>query len=311
MSNAQAGLVPPIRPFSRPPPSTARPSLRVFRILHLRAPRRPRKAGCALERALTLLAHSRARTSGEATLSLDEFSIVSRHARAGKRSGAGADGGAAARRARVDTPILLYTCWMWWSAVFIEMKSRWAICFVVIPFAARRRTSTSRRESAPGSSAVGRWAASLHRDLQPTSSARLEQLCDSSRRSSPAASATENAGRSARSPEGLERHASRANPRRDSLSLSRSSCGGLPKADRLDEGIRQSLEKRYETRGCRESFVGLSLGDFNDLEPSVDRTDQDLRIPEQAHVDLLQKRQNLLPPEQPRHGPSIKDCRAE
>lgn len=38
-----------------------------------------------------------------------------------------------AAAARVDTPILVYTCWMWWSAVFGEMKSWSAMTRVESP----------------------------------------------------------------------------------------------------------------------------------------------------------------------------------
>ena len=60
-----------------------------------------------------------------------------------------------AAAARVDTPILLYTFWMWLSAVLTEIPNTRAICFVCNPRARRRMTSVSRCVSPDGPSIRG------------------------------------------------------------------------------------------------------------------------------------------------------------
>lgn len=54
--------------------------------------------------------------------------------------------------ARPETPIFVYTCWMWCSAVRDEMKSCAATSRAVRPSATRRSTSISRRLRPPGRS---------------------------------------------------------------------------------------------------------------------------------------------------------------
>ena len=79
----------------------------------------------------------------------------------------------AAAAARVDTPILLYTFWMWLSAVLTEIPNTRAICFVCNPRARRRMTSVSRWVSPAGRSIRGvRWPAASSTALTATASSR-------------------------------------------------------------------------------------------------------------------------------------------
>ncbi len=75
--------------------------------------------------------------------------------------------------ARVDTPTLPYTLWMWWSQVFGEMPSCLATCLVASPRATRPRTSHSRSDSPAGRGTGSRgWPAATRTALTASGARR-------------------------------------------------------------------------------------------------------------------------------------------